>query len=134
MPILWHSERNERSVQTHASAVEDYVFKPCFTQLLKLEVTKEAKNSNSYGYLITFIHKYKKEIKSRHDGSWQIYILFQWLRSVIVSTDWVCCCQNRCPCIQSSLTTKKKNFDRLKKMSGMVKKHMTKCLISFIIN
>lgn len=95
-----------KSVRTHAPAVQEYILQSCLLQLLKQEITKEANSDSSHSYLITFIHKYKEEIKSGHDGSWQIYILFQRFWSVIVSTDWVCCCQNGCPGIQSSLTTK----------------------------
>lgn len=99
-------------------------------QLLKLEIVKGAQRDSLCSYLITFIHKYKEEIKSGHDRSWQIYILFQWFWSVIVSTDGVCCCQNGCPGIQSSLTTKGKNHDRFKDNWNGIWQTST----SFIIN
>lgn len=106
LPNLMPFWEKWKSVRTHAPAVQEYILQSCLLQLLKLEITKEPKSDSSHSYLITFIHKYKEEIKSGHNGSWQIYILFQRFWSVIVSTDWVCCCQNGRPGIQSSLTIK----------------------------
>lgn len=124
------AKKKKKKVTANICTSSSGVYPPGLAQLLKLETTKE---DSTCGYLITFIHKYKEEIKSGHDRSWQIYILFQWLWSVIVSTDRVCCCQNGRPGIQSSLTTKGKIVIGLK-IIGMANKHTTKCSTSLITN
>lgn len=68
------------------------------------------KKKKNYRYLVTVVHQNEEEVKTTHDRSAQVHVLFQAFAPVIASTDWVGSSQDGRAGVQSGLRRTKAVF------------------------